>query len=69
MAKFGFPGFPWAPGVPEARTREDRGILWPPRQGYSKSCPHALQHPPDSGENIPALPRVGWDASKRYLRV
>lgn len=25
MAKFGFPGFPWAPGVPEAHTREAGG--------------------------------------------
>lgn len=36
MAKFGFPGFPWAPGVPEARTREAGGSSG--RPGYSKAA-------------------------------
>lgn len=64
MANFGFPGFPWAPGVPEAHTREDGGILWPPRQGYSKTA-----HMPCSAlrtlkKTSLTLPRVWWDAGK-----
>lgn len=36
MVKFGFPGFPWAPGVPEAHSREAGGSSGRPGKATQK---------------------------------
>lgn len=63
MVKFGFPGFPWAPGVPEAHTREAGGSSDRPSNTTLK-LPTCLQCPRTLKKTSLALPRVGWDAGK-----